>query len=80
MSGGYKTGDFIHHSMKGYGFVVRKGDRAEIGWKVYHLNIESNLRHDVEGYTPWPDVEPDYPLIVCCTTNADVPVGLDVRI
>ena len=33
-----------------------------------------------DGYTPWPDVDPDYPLIVCCTTNADVPVGLDVRI
>ena len=33
-----------------------------------------------DGYTPWPDVEPDYPLIVCCTTNEDVPVGLDVRI
>lgn len=33
-----------------------------------------------DGYTPWPDVEPDYPLIVCCTTDAPVPVGLDVRI
>lgn len=33
-----------------------------------------------DGYTPWPDVEPDYPLIVCCTTNTPVPVGLDVRI
>lgn len=33
-----------------------------------------------DGYTPWPDVEPDYPLIVCCTTDAQVPVGLDIRI
>lgn len=31
-------------------------------------------------YTPWPDVEPDYPLIVCCTTDAPVPIGLDIRI
>lgn len=33
-----------------------------------------------DGYTPWPDVDPDYPLIVCCTTDAPVPVGFDVRI
>lgn len=33
-----------------------------------------------DGYTPWPDVEPDYPLIVCCTTGTDVPVGMDIRI
>ncbi|WP_309646037.1 DUF2201 family putative metallopeptidase, partial [Phenylobacterium sp.] len=33
-----------------------------------------------DGYTPWPEVEPDYTLIVCCTTNATVPVGLEVRI
>lgn len=33
-----------------------------------------------DGYTPWPDMDPDFPLIVCCTTDAPVPVGLDVRI
>lgn len=33
-----------------------------------------------DGYTPWPDGEPAYPLIVCCTTNADVPVGSVVRL
>ena len=33
-----------------------------------------------DGYTPWPDREPPYPLIVCCTTNAAVPVGLVVRL
>jgi predicted metal-dependent peptidase len=33
-----------------------------------------------DGYTPWPATEPPYPLIVCCTTNADVPVGTVVRI
>lgn len=33
-----------------------------------------------DGYTPWPDVEPDYPLIVCCTTDAIVPIGMDIRI
>ena len=32
-----------------------------------------------DGYTPWPDVEPDYPLITCSTTNANIPVGLVVR-
>lgn len=32
-----------------------------------------------DGYTPWPDCEPPYPLIVCCTTNAEVPVGRVVR-
>lgn len=33
-----------------------------------------------DGYTPWPEVEPDYPLIVCCTTDTQVPIGLDIRI
>ena len=33
-----------------------------------------------DGYTPWPAVEPPYPLIVCCTTQEPVPVGLVVRI
>lgn len=33
-----------------------------------------------DGYTPWPSVEPPYPLIVCCTTGVDVPVGQVVRI
>jgi predicted metal-dependent peptidase len=31
-------------------------------------------------YTPWPDVEPDYPLIVCSTTDQESPVGLNIRI
>jgi predicted metal-dependent peptidase len=33
-----------------------------------------------DGYTPWPKVEPNYPLIVCCTTDAECPVGVVVRI
>lgn len=33
-----------------------------------------------DGYTPWPDRDPDYPLIVVCTTNTSVPVGEVVRI
>lgn len=33
-----------------------------------------------DGYTPWPDCEPPYHLIVCCTTDAPVPVGQVVRI
>lgn len=33
-----------------------------------------------DGYTPWPDVEPDYPLIVCCTTDQVSPVGITIRI
>lgn len=32
-----------------------------------------------DGYTPWP-AEPDYPLIVCCTSGTDVPIGQVVRI
>lgn len=31
-------------------------------------------------YTPWPESEPPYPLIVCATTNADCPIGQVVRI
>ena len=33
-----------------------------------------------DGYTPWPDIEPEYPLIVCCTTDTEVPIGMDIRI
>lgn len=33
-----------------------------------------------DGYTPWPDVPPPYPLIVCCTTDTDVPVGKVIRV
>lgn len=33
-----------------------------------------------DGFTPWPDSEPPYQLIVCCTTDAPIPVGLQVRI
>jgi predicted metal-dependent peptidase len=33
-----------------------------------------------DGYTPWPAAEPDFPLIVCCTTDVVAPVGVTVRI
>lgn len=33
-----------------------------------------------DGYTPWPTTEPDFPLIVCCTTETDCPIGQVVRI
>lgn len=33
-----------------------------------------------DGYTPWPEAEPPYPLIVICTTNHDCPVGQVIRI
>lgn len=32
-----------------------------------------------DGYTPWPETDPSYPLIVCCTTKVDVPIGQVVR-
>lgn len=32
-----------------------------------------------DGYTPWPQTEPDYPLIVVCTTNVAVPIGQVIR-
>lgn len=33
-----------------------------------------------DGYTPWPSCEPPYPLIVCCSTGVDVPVGQVIRL
>lgn len=33
-----------------------------------------------DGETPWPQEEPPYPLIVCCTTLANVPIGEVIRI
>ena len=32
-----------------------------------------------DGYTPWPDVEPDYPLIVLMSTEEPCPIGRVVR-
>lgn len=32
-----------------------------------------------DGYTPWPAVEPDFPLIVLCSTEVAVPIGKVVR-
>lgn len=32
-----------------------------------------------DGFTPWPDTPPPYPLIVCCTTDAEVPIGQVIR-
>lgn len=33
-----------------------------------------------DGWTPWPSVEPDFPLIVACSTSVEVPVGSVVRL
>lgn len=33
-----------------------------------------------DGYTPWPTGEPECPLIVCCTTQTNVPIGHVVRV
>lgn len=33
-----------------------------------------------DGYTPWPDAEPPYPLITLCTTEQACPVGQVIRI
>lgn len=33
-----------------------------------------------DGYTPWPDVAPPYPLIVVCTTKQEIPFGEVIRI
>lgn len=32
-----------------------------------------------DGHTPWPNEEPPYPLIVCCTTSQRVPIGTVIR-
>lgn len=33
-----------------------------------------------DGFTPWPEREPPFPLIVVCSTNTKVPVGQVVRL
>lgn len=33
-----------------------------------------------DGYTPWPDAEPPFPLIVISTTDIEAPVGVTIRI
>jgi len=33
-----------------------------------------------DGYTPWPDAEPPFPLIVLCTTDVACPIGQVIRV
>ncbi len=33
-----------------------------------------------DGYTPWPEVDPQFPLIVICTTDQACPIGQVIRI
>lgn len=33
-----------------------------------------------DGETPWPQHDTSYPLVVCCTTKADVPIGQVIRV
>jgi len=71
----YEPGDPIDmHPLGGGGTDMRVGiDRA--------LELEPDVIVLItDGHTPWPSAEPDVPLIVCCTTGVDVPVGLVVRV
>lgn len=71
----FELGEEIKLVPKGGGGTdMRVGlDRAEV-----YNPIVTVLCTD--GYTPWPDVEPPYPLIVCCSTMTKCPVGQVVRI
>lgn len=33
-----------------------------------------------DGYSPWPAQEPPFPLIVCCSTEVNIPIGNTIRI
>ena len=33
-----------------------------------------------DGYTPWPKRDPDYPLIILCTTDQQCPIGQVIRV
>lgn len=72
--------------------VFEIGEKIEFkpaggGGTDMRVPLEYVTRYDPEivilatdGYTPWPDVEPEYPLIVCCSTNTEVPIGSVVRL
>lgn len=63
-------------------FEVRGGGGTDMRVPLKHVE-----QYDPEvvilltdGYTPWPDVDPPYPLIVCCSTETRVPIGQVIRL
>lgn len=71
----YEVGDAIH-------LVPGGGGGTDMRVPLEHVE-----QYDAEvvvlitdGWTPWPSTEPPYPLIVCCTTKAPVPIGEVVRV
>jgi predicted metal-dependent peptidase len=71
----FEEGDTVVLHPKGFG-----GTDMRVGLTHVEQYDSAIVILFTDGYTPWPDVDPPYPLIVCCTTNAPVPIGEVIRI
>lgn len=70
----FEQGDPLKFEVKGGGGTDMRAPLAHV--EQYAPEVVILL---TDGYTPWP-AEPDYPLIVCCSTDTDVPIGNVIRL
>lgn len=71
----FERGDPLKFDVKGGGGTDMRVPLAH--FEQYNPEVVILL---TDGYTPWPDYDPPFPLIVCCNTDADCPVGEVIRL
>ena len=71
----FEQGDAIELKPVGFGGTDMRVPLAHV--EQYEPQVVILI---TDGYTPWPSVDPDYPLIVVCTTDVNVPIGEVIRI
>lgn len=72
--------------------VFQRGDTVELepaggGGTDMRVPLAEAAQHEpdvviliTDGYTPWPDTPPDFPVVTVCTSSAPIPFGEVVRV
>lgn len=71
----FERGDILKFEVKGGGGTDMRVPLSYV--EQYEPEVVILL---TDGYTPWPEVEPPFPLIVCCSTDVSCPVGDVIRL